>query len=146
MAAHEAPLSLGFSRQEHWSGLPFPSPMQVKSESEVAQSYPTFSDPMDCSLPGSSVHGIFQARVLEWVAICWQFWAKIREKRSKNKSISMNTGFVAFYHHTEVLMAFALNLRIDHFSWVFIFAFCMFVKFTHSGTLSKSWAHVGQCP
>ena len=41
--------------------------MKVKSESEVAQSCPTLSDPMDCSLPGSSVHGIFQARVLEWV-------------------------------------------------------------------------------
>ena len=41
----------------------------MKSESEVAQSCPTLSDPMDCSPPGSSVHGIFQARVLEWVAI-----------------------------------------------------------------------------
>ena len=41
--------------------------MKVKSESEVAQSYPTLSDPMDCSLPGSSAHGIFQARVLKWV-------------------------------------------------------------------------------
>ena len=45
--------------------------MKVKSESEVAQSGPTFCDPMDCSLPGSSVHGIFQARVLEWVAIAF---------------------------------------------------------------------------
>ena len=43
--------------------------MKVKSESEVAQSCPTLSDPMDCSLPGSSVHGIFQARALEWGAI-----------------------------------------------------------------------------
>ena len=43
--------------------------MKVKSESEVAQSCLTFSDPMDCSPPGSSIHGIFQARVLEWVAI-----------------------------------------------------------------------------
>ena len=43
--------------------------MKVKSESEVAQSCPTLSDPMDCSTPGSSVHGIFQARVLEWGAI-----------------------------------------------------------------------------
>ena len=43
--------------------------MKVKSENEVAQSCPTLRDPMDCSLPGSSVHGIFQARVLEWVAI-----------------------------------------------------------------------------
>ena len=42
--------------------------MIVKSESEVAQSCLTLNDPMDCSLPGSSIHGIFQARVLEWVA------------------------------------------------------------------------------
>jgi len=61
MAAHQAPPSLGFSRQEHWSGLPFPSPMH-ESESEVAQSCPILSDPMDCSLPGSSVHGIFPGK------------------------------------------------------------------------------------
>ena len=45
--------------------------MKVKSESEVAESCPTPSDPMDCIPPGSSVHGIFQARVLEWVAIAF---------------------------------------------------------------------------
>ena len=45
--------------------------MQVKSESEVTELCLTLSDPMDCSLPGSSVHGIFQARVLEWGAIAW---------------------------------------------------------------------------
>ena len=45
--------------------------MKVKSENEVAQSCPTPSDPMDCSLPGPSVHGIFQARVLEWGAIAF---------------------------------------------------------------------------
>ena len=45
--------------------------MKVKSESEVAQSSPTLPDPMDCSLPGSSVHGIFQARILEWVAVAF---------------------------------------------------------------------------
>ena len=49
-------------------GLPFSSPVH---ESEVAQSCLTLSDPMDCSLPGSSVHGIFQARVLEWGAIAF---------------------------------------------------------------------------
>ena len=52
--------------------------MKVKSESEVAQSCLTPSDPMDCSLPGSSVHGLFQARVLEWGAIAfsinWSLW------------------------------------------------------------------------
>ena len=45
--------------------------MKVKSESEVAQLCLTLRDPMDCSLSGSSVHGIFQARVLEWVAIAF---------------------------------------------------------------------------
>ena len=45
--------------------------MKVKSESEVAQSCPTLCDPMDCNLPGSSVHGIFRARVSEWVAVAF---------------------------------------------------------------------------
>ena len=49
--------------------------MKVKSENEVAQSCPTLSDPMDCSPPGSSVHGIFQARVLEWGAIAFSYCA-----------------------------------------------------------------------
>ena len=69
MAAHQGPPSLGFFRQEHWSGLPFPSPMRESEEREVAQSCPTLSYPMDCSPAGPSIHGIFQARVLEWVAI-----------------------------------------------------------------------------
>ena len=49
--------------------------MKVKSENEVAQSCPTPSDPMDCSLPGSSVYGIFQAKVLEWGAIAFSILA-----------------------------------------------------------------------
>ena len=68
MAAHQAPLSLGFSRQEHWDGLPFPSPMH-ECESEVAQSCPTLCYPVDGSPPGSPVPGTLQARTLEWVAI-----------------------------------------------------------------------------
>ena len=67
-----AVLVLGILQARHWSGLPFPSPIhEVKSESEVAQSCPTLSDPMDCSPSGFSIHGIFQARVLEWVAIAF---------------------------------------------------------------------------
>ena len=50
--------------------------MKVKSENEVSQSCLTFSDPMDCSLPGSSIPGIFQARVLEWVAVAFSEIAK----------------------------------------------------------------------
>ena len=59
--------SLGFSRQEHWSGLPFPSPMHESEKWKWSRSVVSdSSDPMDCSLPGSSVHWIFQAKVLEW--------------------------------------------------------------------------------
>ena len=72
-------------RQPTWLHCPWESPgkntgvgchfllqcMKVKSESETAQSCPTLSDPVDCSLPGSSVHGIFQVRVLEWGAIAF---------------------------------------------------------------------------
>ena len=53
----------------------------MKSESEVAQSCPTLSDLMDCSLPGSSAHGIFQARVLEWVAIAFSNLDSILKSR-----------------------------------------------------------------
>ena len=93
--AHQDLLSMGFARQEYWSGLPFlllgdlpDSGMEPLSPelaggffsaepplkslilwSEVAQSCLTLCDPMDCSLPGSSIHSIFQTRVLEWVAI-----------------------------------------------------------------------------
>ena len=71
-AAYQAPPSIGFSRQEYWNGLPLPSPrgsLESESESEVAQSCLTLCHPMDCSLPGSFVCGILQARILEWVAI-----------------------------------------------------------------------------
>ena len=83
-AAHQALQSLGFSRQDHWSGLPFPSPMR---ESEVAQSCPTLRDPMDCSLPGSSVHGIFQARVLEWGAITFSIKSCYKQDTSDYREV-----------------------------------------------------------
>ena len=75
-AAHQAPPSLGFSSvlvsKNTGVGCRFLLQcMKVKSESEVAQSCPTLSNPMDYSPPGSSVHGIFQARVLEWSAIAF---------------------------------------------------------------------------
>ena len=68
--------------------------MKVKSESEIAQSCPTLSDPRDCSLPGSSVHGIFQARVLEWGAIAF---FEVRSRPDKTLSATfrdtiINTG------------------------------------------------------
>ena len=57
--------------------------MKVKSESEAAQLCPTLCDPMDCSTPGSSVHGIFQARVQEWGAIAFL----VRPKRIKTETL-----------------------------------------------------------
>ena len=71
-AAHQAPPSWDSPGKNTGVGCHFLLQcMTVKSESEVAQSCPTLSDPMDCSLPGSSIHGIFQARVLEWGAIAF---------------------------------------------------------------------------
>ena len=71
--AHQVPLSPGFSRQEYWRGLPFPSPVHESEKWKWSCSVMclTPSNPMDCSPPGSSIHGIFQARVLEWVAIAF---------------------------------------------------------------------------
>ena len=98
--AHQAPLSIGFPRKEYWSGLPFPSPRGppstgIKPRSPVLQlvssllshggvymyivtvkslSCPPLLNPIDCSLPGSSVHGIFQTRMLEWVVISFSIY------------------------------------------------------------------------
>ena len=88
--AYKAPLSMEFSRQEYWSGLPFPSPgdlpnsgiepgsptlqatrepLKAAAAAKSLQSCPTLCDPLDGSPPGSPVPGILQARTLEWVAI-----------------------------------------------------------------------------
>ena len=69
MEKNQAILELRSSHKDLSSGLRCTELALVKSESEVAQSCPTLCEPMDCSPPGSSVHGIFQARVLEWGAI-----------------------------------------------------------------------------
>ena len=70
--------------------------MKVKSESEVAQWYLTLSDPMDCSLPGSSVHGIFQARVLEWGAIAF---SKLTLVSGKSEANFLNSNILSVITH-----------------------------------------------
>ena len=71
--------------------------MKVKSESEVAQSCPTLCDPVDCSLPGSSAHGIFQARILEWGAIAFSealpYCPPIRNANSRDFESQLESGF-----------------------------------------------------
>ena len=80
--------------------------MKVKSESEVAQLRPTLCNPMDCSLPGSSVHGIFLARVLEWVAIAFSnvwIWANVKHLRC---FFTLNPIICLFYHHFFFILKF----------------------------------------
>ena len=78
---------------------------KVKSENEDAQSYPTLSDPMDCSLPGSSVHGILHARVLEWVAIAFSD-NHVSQSLIINLSLSLPLSlslyiYIYMYTHTD---------------------------------------------
>ena len=101
--------------------------MKVKSESEVAQSCLTLSNPMDCSLPGSSAHGISQARVLEWGAIAflvrlfiWLFSCFLRYA-----CITMNfllrTAFTLSYRFWVVVLSFSfvsMQILISFFYFV----------------------------
>ena len=92
-AAHQAPPSLGFSRQEHWSGLPFPCPMH---ESEKRK-WPTVRNPMDCSLLGSPVHGILQARVLERGAIAFSVLStEVNQRKCINPVLPQQNTFSLF--------------------------------------------------
>ena len=76
--------------------------MKVKSESEIAQLCPTLGDPMDCSLPGSSVHGIFQARVLEWGAIASELL--ISRKKVPSKIVLLETSLSVFFESSFSLL------------------------------------------
>ena len=78
--------------------------MKVKSESEVAQSCLTLSDPVDCSLPGSSVRGIFQARVLEWGAIAFSEWYITAIKKNVFESVYCFMSGRRQWHPTPVLL------------------------------------------
>ena len=85
-AAHQAPRPWDSPGKNTGVGCHFLLQCRkVKSESEVAQSCPTLSDPMDCSLPGSSIHGIFQARVLEWGAIVFSAYIHYWGSNGKKK-------------------------------------------------------------
>ena len=78
--------------------------MKVKSESEGAQSCPTLRDPMDCSLPGSSVHGILQARVLEWGAIAFSIENHSFGKNSQWWQVDLSLGLYFLFGSVWVLV------------------------------------------
>jgi len=88
--------------------------MKVKSEREVAQSCPTLSDPMDCSLPGSSVHGIFHAKVLEWGAIALSLSIINSQSLLKLMSIEsvMPSNHLILYHPLLLLPSIFPNIRV----------------------------------
>ena len=83
--------------------------MKVKSESEVAQSCPTLSDPMDCGPPGSSVHGIFQARVLEWDAIAFSGGMTISVTKNAGEKLSGEKGLFLF--HANILHIWVFSFQ-----------------------------------
>ena len=86
--------------------------MKVKSERKVAQSCLTLSDPMDRSLLGSSIHGIFQARVLEWGAIAFsvmEYYSTI--KKEQNNAICSNMKAAKDYYNREVVLRWQRNRR-----------------------------------
>ena len=87
--------------------------MKVKSQSEVAQSCPTLRNPMDCSLPCSSVHGIFQARVLEWGAISFSNVWKWKVKVKSLSHVQLFTTPWTAAHQTPPSMGFS---RQEHWS------------------------------
>ena len=100
--------------------------MKLKSESEVTQSCPTLSDPMDCSLPGSSIHGIFPARVLEWGAIAFYDTMHHSNTISWNEWCLMCTIFPFFHiflkYHLLRYLKYRVKLQVI-FEWYSMFDF-----------------------
>ena len=95
--------------------------MKVKSESGVAQSCLTLSDHMDCSLPGSSVHGIFQARVLEWGAIAFSANTSLpRDKKSSQSMLGLSPCVRISFHITS-LTSWQIDVEIVEIMADFIF-------------------------
>ena len=94
--------------------------MKVKSESEVSQSCPTPSGPMDCSLPGSSIHGIFQARVLEWGAIAFSTlpWESIRSRELRVQSHKPFLFFPPSNSEVSLKPRFSSAICSGRFQWV----------------------------
>ena len=140
--AHQAPPSMEFSRQEYWSGLPFPSPRNLPdlgikpgspalqadalpsaaTAAKSLQSCPTLCDPIDGSPPGSPVPGILQARTLEWVAISfsntWKW--KVKSEREVAQSCpTLRDPWIAAYQ-APLSMGFSRQEYWNVFKYLYI--------------------------
>ena len=103
-----------------------------RSESEVAQSGLTLCNPMNCSLRGSSIHGIFQARLLELVAIAFSRWSSWHRDRTRvshivGRHFTFWASFFSFIFNWLVsfLLSFALQVKLFHFIYLFIYLFIL---------------------
>ena len=96
-AAFQAPLSVGFSRQEYWSGVPLPSPILMFRMCLVTQSCLTLCDPIECNPPGFPVHGVLHARIVERVAIPFSRRSSLPRNRTRVSYISC-IGKWVLYH------------------------------------------------
>ena len=102
--------------------------MKVKSESEVAHSCPTLSDPMDCSPPGSSAHGSFQARVLEWGAIAFsepELRQQIKLLRDTDTCliVCVNSQLEQWLRQSKIMLPSIFLAKLFYFFSAFLFIF-----------------------
>ena len=115
MAAHQATQSLGFSRQDHWSGfISFSNAWKWKVKVKPLNCV-QLCDPMDCSPPGSSIHGIFQARVVEWGAIAFFSYGHYRQNRPSKGSprkltFTSKNGLGLYLTESVMLFVFCFSL------------------------------------
>ena len=110
-AAYQAPPSMGFSRQEYWSGVPLPSPPlpHAAAAAKSLQSCPILCDPRDGRLPGSPVPGILQARVLEWGAIAFSGPFPIADTKIHGRSSALHR--ISWYSRPSVSAMWHLYIQ-----------------------------------
>ena len=121
--------------------------MKVKSESEVAQSCLTLSDPMDCSLPGSSIHGIFQAKVLEWGAIAFSRWTLLLLLLlSRFSHVRLCATPQTAAHQAPLSLGFSRQEYWSGLSFPSPIHACMLSRFSHVQLFATPWTVAHQAP
>ena len=121
------------ARTLEWVAISLSKRNYRKKESEVTQSCPTLCDPMDCSLPGSPIHGIFQARVLEWVAISFSDW-------QYSTRIYIQYLVITYYQkESETIDLYVHVLQSLLHTWNTVYQFWQSESVSHSVTYNSLW-------